>query len=509
MYFCHSNNPQKSLMEQIQTKLYNEMTPDEQLRYVTDFTSFIDKKLPALEQIGDAWEQSTIKDFETGLRLLNAFQFARDFVDKAVRYGDYSARVHRIRIYVDKIKTEIAKGLSLKGADGHTYALVAPSLPARRRGRPTKEEAAARLRGIDVPKPTDPEMEKQIIIARLMGIDVQVSNVAPREKNNAELAAERAARQAAYDQQNPSLFPALRQAQGPSGSPSGAQTTVAPTTVPEPAALGRRTLATEGTQEAPALRQAQEPSGAQTTVAELAEARIINDRLHLSDLAWLCSDELKARIEQVRAQRTVFGSASERAKLLAEQGADPKTIAPYARQAEEAREAFESTYAAVDEALAIQYKRLSIDQPYIERFKARFKGVDLEKVLYITHPYYEKLKSPELDLRIRTLIEQDSPEYAARMKAEEEKKQELQALHRYIVRRDKDASDDRVKTMTQRIERIRELAGDETADSYLPILEKTKEENKAWRAAKAAAAPQEAESPKPAKPKKKPEKKKR
>ena len=474
MYFCHSNNPQKSLMEQIQTKLYNEMTPDEQLRYVTDFTSFIDKKLPALEHIGDAWEQSTIKDFETGLRLLNAFQFARDFVDKAVRYGDYSARVHRIRVYVDKIKTEIAKGLSLKGTDGHTYALVAPSLPARRRGRPTKEEAAARLRGIDVPKPTDPEMEKQIVIARLMGIDVQVSNVAPREKNNAELAAERAARQAAYDQQNPSLFPALRQAQGPSDSPSGAQTTVAPTTVPE-----------------------------------LVEGRIINDRLHLSDLAWLCSDDLKARIEQVRAQRTVFGSASERAKLLAEQGADPKTIAPYARQAEEAREAFESTYAAVDEALAIQYKRLSIDQPYIERFKARFKGVDLEKVLYITHPYYEKLKSPELDLRIRTLIEQDSPEYAARMKAEEEKKQELQALHRYIVRRDKDASDDRVKTMTQRIERIRELAGDETADSYLPILEKTKEENKAWRAAKAAAAPQEAEAPKPAKPKKKPEKKKR
>ena len=482
-------------MEQIQTKLYNEMTPDEQLRYVTDFTSFIDKKLPALEHIGDAWEQSTIKDFETGLRLLNAFQFARDFVDKAVRYGDYSARVHRIRVYVEKIKNEIAKGLSLKGADGHTYALVAPSLPARRRGRPTKEESAARLRGIDVPKPTDPEMEKQIVIARLMGIEVQVSNVAPREKNNAELAAERAARQAAYDQQNPSLFPALRQAQGPSDSPSGAQTTVpVPRQAQEPSGGGTVPVG---------------PSGAQTTVAELAEARIINDRLHLSDLAWLCSDDLKARIEQVRAQRTVFGSASERAKLLAEQGADPKTIAPYARQAEEAREAFESTYAAVDEALAIQYKRLSIDQPYIERFKARFKGVDLEKVLYITHPYYEKLKSPELDLRIRTLIEQDSPEYAARMKAEEEKKQELQALHRYIVRRDKDASDDRVKTMTQRIDRIRELAGDETADSYLPILEKTKEENKVWRAAKAAAAPQEAEAPKPAKPKKKPEKKKR
>ena len=442
-------------MEQIQTKLYNEMTPDEQLRYVTDFTSFIDKKLPALEHIGDAWEQSTIKDFETGLRLLNAFQFARDFVDKAVRYGDYSARVHRIRVYVDKIKTEIAKGLSLKGADGHTYALVAPSLPARRRGRPTKEEAAARLRGIDVPKPTDPEMEKQIVIARLMGIDVQVSNVAPREKNNAELAAERAARQAAYDQQNPSLFPALRQAQGPSDSPSGAQTTVA------------------------VLRKAQEPSGGQSPMADIYTDRIFNDRLHLSDLAWLCSDELKARIEQVRAQRTVFGSASERAKLLAEQGADPKTIAPYARQAEEAREAFESTYAAVDEALAIQYKRLSIDQPYIERFKARFKGVDLEKVLYITHPYYEKLKSPELDLRIRTLIEQDSPEYAARMKAEEEKKQEVTDILRYLKRRDKMATDVRLKSAKEvKFPRLVELIGEKEAMNYYPLITYIEEENR-------------------------------
>ena len=450
-------------MEQIQTKLYNEMTPDEQLRYVTDFTSFIDKKLPALEQIGDAWEQSTIKDFETGLRLLNAFQFARDFVDKAVRYGDYSARVHRIRVYVDKIKTEIAKGLSLKGADGHTYALVAPSLPARRRGRPTKEEAAARLRGIDVPKPTDPEMEKQIVIARLMGIDVQVSNVAPREKNNAELAAERAARQAAYDQQNPSLFPALRQAQGPSDSPSGAQTTVAVLRQAHSTGSG----------------QAQEPSGGQSPMADIYTDRIFNDRLHLSDLAWLCSDELKARIEQVRAQRTVFGSASERAKLLAEQGADPKTIAPYARQAEEAREAFESTYAAVDEALAIQYKRLSIDQPYIERFKARFKGVDLEKVLYITHPYYEKLKSPELDLRIRTLIEQDSPEYAARMKAEEEKKQEVTDILRYLKRRDKMATDVRLKSAKEvKFPRLVELIGEKEAMNYYPLITYIEEENR-------------------------------
>ena len=223
-------------------------------------------------------------------------------------------------------------------------------------------------------------------------------------------------------------------------------------------------------------------------MADIYTDRIFNDRLHLSDLAWLCSDELKARIEQVRAQRTVFGSASERAKLLAEQGADPKTIAPYARQAEEAREAFESTYAAVDEALAIQYKRLSIDQPYIERFKARFKGVDLEKVLYITHPYYEKLKSPELDLRIRTLIEQDSPEYAARMKAEEARKEEIADILRYLKRKDKPASDTRLKTAKEvKFPRLVELIGEAEAKDYEPLIAYIEEENRKLHAAESTA----------------------
>jgi hypothetical protein len=39
--------------------------------------------------------------------------------------------------------------------------------------------------------------------------------------------------------------------------------------------------------------------------------------------------------------------------------------------------------------------------------------------------------------------------------------------------------------MTERIERVRQLAGDEVANSYLPVLEKTKEENAALNKAKA------------------------
>ena len=449
----------------MEQKLYQQMTVEEQLKYVTDLTQFCEEKLPVLEKLGDAWEMSHRKDMETGLRLMGAFAFARDFVDKATRYGDYAARVYRLRTYFDKIKDEVANGLSIKGSDGHTYALVAPSMPSRRRGRPSVAEVEARKNGIEMPKPTDPEMEKQLVIARLMGIDVVVSDKAPREKNNAEMAAEKAARQKEYEKQNPSLFPAdTQQAEDVNGA----------TAAPTPKAA-RQEAATQ-----PAGNSDNGPLPC-PTMSEIYTDRINSDRLHLSDIAWLCSEELKARIEQVRAQRTVFGSAAERAKLLAEQGAEAKVIEPYTRQAEEAREAFESTYAAVDEELAVQFKRLSIDLPYIDRFCRRFKGVDLEKVLHICRPYYEKTKKedPSIDVRIQNAIERDDPEYAAKLKAEEEKKQEAADIIRYLKRKDKPASDVRLKSAKEvKFPRLVELIGEEEAKNFYPLIAYIEEENR-------------------------------
>jgi len=221
-------------------------------------------------------------------------------------------------------------------------------------------------------------------------------------------------------------------------------------------------------------------------MSEVYQSRIDQDRLRLSDLAWLCSDDLKKRIETVRALRVTAESASERAKTMADMGAAAKDIEPYAQQAKEAVEGYLAIYAAVDEELAILHKRLYLDTIYLENFKRRFRGVDVEKVLHITRPYYEKVKKddPAIDARVKLAIETDNPEYAAKMKAEEEKKQELQALHRYIMRKDKGPSDERCKTLAERIERVRTLAGDEVADTYLPILAKTIEENKALHAEK-------------------------
>jgi hypothetical protein len=426
-------------------KLYTEMTADEQLQWMKGFTEFMNDRLDALVK-PHQWEQKDSDEMKVALNLIGAWPFATDFVEKALHYGDFEARAGRLRMYFERCKAEVSKTLTMKGSDGRTFALVKPTVPLRRRGRPSLAEVEARKHGLEVPKPQDAEMETQIMIARMMGIEVIVSDEAPREKNNAELAAERAKREAKEREMNPSLF-------------------------------------NDNDNENDNKNQSSMVNG-QCSMDEIYTERIENDRLHLSSIKWLCSKELQDRIDMVRAQRTAFGDAAQTAKVLAERGGSQEEIAKYAQLAEEAREQFESTYAAVDEELAVLHKRLTIDEPFTEGFKKKFKGVDLAKITYITRPYYEKLKSPELDLRIKTIIEQDSPEYAERMRQEEAVKKEVAELVRYIKRTDKDASDERVKTMAQRIERLRELKGDEFADSFLPILEKTKEDNAAWRAEK-------------------------
>ena len=474
-----------------QKRFYPDMSPEQQLQWVTDFEALMadggNRIVETARSRSPQWTSDDAQIVRRIVALLAAWPFAADFCEKAQRYGDYMARTSRLPIYIEKVKERLADGLTMTDQQGSTVAYVSPSTPMRRRGRPTKEEVAARLRGetVTVAETDSPENEKRRRIAAILGLQVIVHGEAPREKNNAELAAERAAKKAAYDRQNPSLFGSGDSAVGDDAS--------------------RNNDGGSPYNDIPLSRHPDNnPAPAETaslscpTMSEVYQSRIEQDRLRLSDLAWLCSDDLRKRIETVRALRVTAESASERAKTMADLGQPADAIAPYAQQAKEAVEGYQAIYAAVDEELAIQFKRLSLDQPYIDRFRARFKGVDIEKVLHICRPYYEKIREQEkqrademakkgeltIDERIRLLIERDNPEYAAKLKAEEEKKQELQALHRYIMRKDKGPSDERCKTLAERIERVRTLAGDAVADSYLPILAKTIEENKALHAGK-------------------------
>ena len=468
-------------------KFYQDMSAEEQLQWVTEFGELMAQHEKMIIAVGKRQQTMTLEGAKAVQRvfaLLAAWPFAQDFCEKAAKYGDYSARTYRLPVYIEKVREQLSAGLTMTDSTGRVVAYVSPSVPLRRRGRPTKEETAARLRGeaIAVQDGDDAEAKKRRAIAKMLGLEVIVSGEAPREKNNAELKAEREARRAREEKMNPSLFPA--------GEPAGV--------VAGGGAAGGNGGGTAAAAEPqPTGQGAHQPSyinpqtSAVSPCAQLMNdsygARMAQDKLHLDQLAWLMSKPLQERVKLVQSQRTAAEAASERAKMLAEMGGKQEEIAEYAEQAKVATEAYLQTYADVDEELAVLHKRLYLDLPFVDGFKKRFKGVDIEKIQYITRPYYEKVKkeSPEIDLRIRTIIEQENPEYAAKMKAEQEKKEELQQLHRYIMRTDKPASDERVKTMTERIERVRQLAGDGVANSYLPVLEKTKEENAVLNKAKA------------------------
>ena len=71
-------------------KDYKTMTPQEQLDWLTDFQHWTDEKLPVLCALGNAWEASAIKSMEEGLKLISAFGYCRDFVDKSLMFRDFS-----------------------------------------------------------------------------------------------------------------------------------------------------------------------------------------------------------------------------------------------------------------------------------------------------------------------------------------------------------------------------------------------------------------------------------
>ncbi|MBR6900197.1 MAG: hypothetical protein IKN29_07915 [Bacteroidales bacterium] len=442
-----------------QTKLFNQMTTDEQVKYLTDLSEFIDNKLPRLEHISDAWERSDRKDMETGLRLLCAFQFARDFVDKALRYGDYAARARRLRVYIDKVKVEISKGLSMKGSDGHQYAIVPATVPQRRRGRPAAVPAAS-VSGIPAGTKMDAEMERQVKIARLLGIEVIIDqSTAPREKNNTELAEERQRRAEEEAKQAPSLFDNTDAAPAAAAAP-----------VPSAAVVQQPT-------EQPAPVPAASPAG----TPAITDAP--DYRLHLDQKApFLSTQELRADVSRIRALRTTAAAKAERAKTLADVGADAETIAPYAREAQEALEAYEAIYAAIDQDLATTYYRLLNDDSFRQRFLDRYKFKTMENVskdlLYDLKKHYQKVQSPEFDLRCKTIIEQESPGYMERVKAEADRKKEVQDILRYLKRKDKDASDTRLATARTKFARLEELLGKKEARDYRPLLTYIEDENK-------------------------------
>ena len=426
-------------------KSYAELTAEEQLQYCKDLEKF-SGQVPHLEQLKGSWSAADREAMEQGLRLMQAFAFSESFATDALRYGDYSSRTYRLRFYCDKIKKELVKSLNVSGGNGQSVAIIDPTVPTRRRGRPSLAEVEARKKGEEVAK-EDTGLELQRQIAQMMGMKVIVTDNAPREKNNAELAEERKAKQAEEAKMNPSLFnptPAPSStSEGSSQTGAGASPVVAP------------------------------------TIADLGETRY-----HLNQLRILLSPSLQERVDSVQGLRQSAASAAETAKRMAERGEKPEDVEPYAKEAAQLTEAYEQIYDDVDKELATLHYRLKNDEPYRKQFQEKYHITDLTRILDDLKPYYKKVQSPEFDLRCKTLIEQESPEYAAKVKAEAERKKEVQDILRYLKRKDKPATDARLNGAREKFARLEQLLGKKEAKDYKPLLAFIEDENRKLNAEK-------------------------
>ena len=441
-YICSRRNEYNFMTRQ---KSYAELTAEEQLQYCKDLEKF-SGQVPHLEQLKGSWSAADREAMEQGLRLMQAFAFSESFATDALRYGDYSSRTYRLRFYCDKIKKELVKSLNVSGGNGQPVAIIDPTVPTRRRGRPSLAEVEARKKGEEVAK-EDTGLELQRQIAQMMGMKVIVTDNAPREKNNAELAEERKAKQAAEEKMNPSLF--------------------SPTPDPSPKESG----------------EGQTAAGASPTVAPTI-ADLGETRYHLNQLRILLSPSLQERVDSVQGLRQSAASAAETAKRMAERGEKPEDVEPYAKEAAQLTEAYEQIYDDVDKELATLHYRLKNDEPYRKQFQEKYHISDLTRILDDLKPYYKKVQSPEFDLRCKTLIEQESPEYAAKMKAAAERKKEVQDILRYLKRKDKPATDARLNGAREKFARLEQLLGKKEAKDYKPLLAFIEDENRKFNAEK-------------------------
>lgn len=418
----------------MEIKDYKDLTPQEQLEFVTALTEF-DAAIPHLEKNKNNLTGDDRKKLTDGLRLIAAFPLYRDFVEKAFRYGDFAGRVYRLRHCLERIKREIGREVAVQTVDGQPLAYIpAMQQQFRRRGRPTKEEAAALTRSAANTTDNGIKTRKQQAIARLLGAEI-VTNQTLREKNNDELRQEREERQEAYEKQNPSLFNATS------------------ATVPGDSVAGT-------------------PESIPPTIESLSQTR-----LHLDQVRFLLSPTLQERIDTVRELRQKASNAAETAKRMALEGKQPDEIKPFAQEAADATEQYEAIYADVDNELATVFYRLKNDGDYADRFSKRFNIKDFTAILKQLRPYYDKVKTPEFELRMKALIEQESPEYVARMKAENAKREEIEGILRYLRRKDKPATQKRLDTAkNEKYPRLVELMGEEKAKAFYPLVTAIEEE---------------------------------
>ena len=382
------------------------MTPEETVEWIQAWAAWRDREYAVLCSVGGAFNAAHVESIERGLSLMTAFQFTHEFVRHRRMFHDYSRAMGRMQFYMELISKELA-ALSLPES-------TAPSAP-RRRGRPTKEEAAQMAR-------EKAEREEREAVANL---------VAGKSRVAAAVA-------------TGSLFPDM------------------------PESLESPEMATANGQQPKA--NSHSPA---TPDAGLAAAMAVYEqsgvRLHLDQLAWLMSEGLRQRVGTVASLRSKAAEESNQAKALAERGVAQEIIEPHSRAAVEATTAYKEIYADVDRELGELYSLLSIGGEHIPAYeeRCRAKGITVSQLMAVLKPYWEKAGQPVVSLESVT---PPSPEEETE-KAKKERKARLHSIRWYFMRKDRKLTPERVEKMRAYIEEVRGYGL--ATDEYELILEQS------------------------------------
>lgn len=403
----------KSLNNKMEkTKLYKTMTADEQLKWITAFTNFNREKIPILCALGDAWETSHFKMFEEGLRLLSAFSFCRNYVDKSMMFGDYSRRLNRMKYYIELIKKEIAKGAVIQVDKGKTLAYVPSVTVGRKRGRPSNAEKNAQAALVN----NSVEQEKKLAIARLMGSMV-VSSAEVSHSNEKPL---------------------------------------------------------ESVQESELAKTVEEKSSSDSFAQAIDESQG-PARLHLDQLSWLMTDALAAEVKKIQGYRAMAAKESEQAKALAENGVAQEIIAPHTQEAVKYTELYQQIYRQIDEELASLYAGICIVSDYrgVLR-KAEEKSLDENALKGLLKPYYDKLNVDGWGEAIKKQIAEELSLLSNGQSNKEQvntehKKERLHAIRTYMLRKDIALTPGRIEKMKDMLKEVQNYG--ESTDEYEAVIE--------------------------------------
>jgi hypothetical protein len=174
----------------------------------------------------------------------------------------------------------------------------------------------------------------------------------------------------------------------------------------------------------------------------------------------------------VRDLRQKEADCAATAKAMAMAGHPEEEVAPYSEDAVTYKQQYESIYEHVDSELAHVYVRLKEDTTYIAKIQAaKADPQEWRSKLRVYWDKFDDQQKATIKQQVIDDIKRNDPEQAKIREAEEKKKKEIADLIKYLTRKDKLNTPRRVKTMEERYQQLVELAGEEEAKHYYPVLE--------------------------------------